>query len=529
MPPSVPGSASNLTGPIPVRETLFPTARPIHGTAVAINGKGILIRGASGSGKSDLALRLIADGAILIADDQVIVTTHQDGPYLAPPTNLAGLIEVRGVGIRRLPFVRNMPLILIVDLVDRADVPRLPDVGSITLSPYPNNHGTRGTGTAVRHLRLWPFAASTPAAIRLALTPAVETLVTSRIGSALTGAEPFGSDYTDPIMSDRDRNQDGDQITAGPHETAPGPVFSGHVLLITGLSGAGRSSSLKLLEDMGYEAVDNLPLALLPNLIGLTRDSTRPLAVGIDIRTRDFLADDLAKEVNRLTTYDGLDCRLVFLDCDDEALARRFTETRRRHPLADGRAVMDGIQLERVMIAPLRAMADLVIDTSVMRPAELKQLLAGHFALDKAQHLQIFVTSFSFRHGLPREADLVFDVRFLDNPYYDPSLRPLTGLDGPVGAHVAADPDFPQFFTGLAGLLRPLLPRYHLEGKSYLTIAIGCTGGRHRSVYVAQELARWLQAEGQMVTLAHRDILKPLNPAHETPARPDAASSGSPS
>ena len=278
------------------------------------------------------------------------------------------------------------------------------------------------------------------------------------------------------------------------------------VLLVTGMSGAGRSTTLRLLEDIGYEAVDNLPLSLLGRLLRGGGTAQRPVAVGIDVRTRDFEPDALAREVLRLGQEEQVDVRLIFLDCEDELLGRRYTETRRRHPLAGDRPVMDGIRLERRRLAALRSLADTVIDTTAMKPAELKLLLQGQFGGDQAGRLSLFVTSFSFRQGLPREADLVFDVRFLDNPHYHADLRPLTGRDATVGAHIATDPAFQPFIASLKQLLLPLLPRYAREGKSYLTIAIGCTGGRHRSVYVAELLSAWLSQNGQRVSLSHRDL-----------------------
>ena len=184
-------------------------------------------------------------------------------------------------------------------------------------------------------------------------------------------------------------------------------------------------------------------------------------------------------------------------------LQRRFTETRRRHPLAADRQVSDGIARERTLVSPLADRADVTVDTTDLSIQDLRRLLAGHFRLDGDVRLQLFVTSFSFRRGLPREADLVFDVRFLINPHYQPALRPLTGLDAPVAEMVAADPDFPEFFLRLTGLLEVLLPRYNLEGKCYLTIAIGCTGGRHRSVAIAEELRRRLHIDHAVF---HRDI-----------------------
>ncbi len=282
---------------------------------------------------------------------------------------------------------------------------------------------------------------------------------------------------------------------------------SGKVVVVTGLSGAGKSLALKSLEDLGYEAVDNLPLSLLAALIRPCACApARPLAIGIDIRTRDFAVAAMLAEMDRLAQDNDIDLSLLFVVADDDVLCRRFTETRRRHPLAPDRPLLDGIRHERELVSPLEGRADLVIDTSALPPAELKRLLAGHFQLDSQPSLVVFVTSFSYRQGLPREADLVFDARFLDNPHYVAALRPLTGRDAPVVRHVEGDPGFPQFFAALTALLEPLLPRFAAEGKSYLTIAIGCTGGRHRSVVIAEKLADWLRERDQQVDLRHREL-----------------------
>ena len=278
----------------------------------------------------------------------------------------------------------------------------------------------------------------------------------------------------------------------------------GRVLVVTGMSGAGRSTALKALEDMGYEAVDNVPLSLLPNLVSGPAEAA--LAIGVDVRTRDFDVGALIATLDRLIADHDVALQIVFLDCEDDRLMRRYTETRRRHPLAGDRPVTDGIHFERQRVWPLRDRADLVIDTTALNPGDLKRLLHGHFALDAAAGITIFVTSFSYRHGLPRDADLVFDVRFLRNPHYVTPLRPLTGRDPEVAAFIEADLDFPPFFNRLCLLLAPLLPRYECEGKSYLTIAIGCTGGRHRSVYIAERLAAWLSAQGRSVGIGHRDL-----------------------
>lgn len=282
-------------------------------------------------------------------------------------------------------------------------------------------------------------------------------------------------------------------------------------LLVTGMSGAGKSSALKALEDLGYEAVDNMPLSLLPSLIGAgeTRSTEKrsPVAIGVDIRTRDFGVDELLAFVDTLADAPGLEVRLVFLDCEDEVLRRRYTETRRRHPLAADRPVLDGIRHERRMVLALRDRSDLVIDTTDFALNDLRQLVRGHFSLDIESKLAISVVSFSFRRGLPREADLVFDARFLKNPHYEPDLRARTGLDPEVAAFIAADAGFGEFFEAMTGLVAPLLPRFQQEGKTYLTIAIGCTGGQHRSVYVADRLTAWLTGRGEQASVAHRELL----------------------
>jgi UPF0042 nucleotide-binding protein len=280
---------------------------------------------------------------------------------------------------------------------------------------------------------------------------------------------------------------------------------SSRIVIVTGMSGAGRTSALKALEDLGYEAVDNLPVSFLAGLVR-PGENARPLAAGIDIRTRDFGAGPVLAEIERLLAERHLDVRLLFLDCDDETLARRFTETRRRHPLAADRPLIDGIRHERALLDPLKTRADQVIDTTRLVPRDFKRMLEELYGLSSSPGMVVFVTSFSYRQGLPREADLVFDARFLANPHYVPELRPQSGKDGPVAEFIAKDPGFAAFFDSLTRLLEPLLPRYESEGKSYLTIAVGCTGGRHRSVFVAEKLAQWLAKQERPVELRHRDL-----------------------
>lgn len=278
------------------------------------------------------------------------------------------------------------------------------------------------------------------------------------------------------------------------------------VVIVTGMSGAGRSTALKALEDLGYEAVDNLPLPLLSALLTPGTGGGRPLAIGVDARTRDFGAAPFLEELDALIGEPSLEIRLLFLDCDSEVLQRRFSETRRRHPVTPDRRVTDGIARERDLLAPLRDRADEVIDTTDMAIGDLKRLLDSNYALERAPGLAVFVTSFAYRNGLPHEADLVFDVRFLKNPHYDEALRPLSGRDKPIGDFIETDPDFDGYFRNLTNLLAPLLPRFESEGKSYLTIAVGCTGGKHRSVYTAERLGAWLSDEGKRVSVNHRDL-----------------------
>ncbi len=278
------------------------------------------------------------------------------------------------------------------------------------------------------------------------------------------------------------------------------------VLLVTGLSGAGLSTGLKALEDLGWKAVDNLPLSLIRPLLDRKEGQNQPVALGIDSRTWDFSAAHFMDELAALKEDAGLCVRVLLIDCADGILQQRFTETRRRHPLAADRPIADGVERERQLIEPLRRVSDLVIDTSDLNVHDLRRVVAGQFTLEDGHGLLVFVTSFGFRYGLPREADLVFDVRFLDNPHYDLSLRPMTGQDKGVADKVRSDPGYPGFFSGLTSFLEPLLPRYRQEGRSYLTIAVGCTGGRHRSVFVAEELFGWLDKKGVSVGLRHRDL-----------------------
>jgi UPF0042 nucleotide-binding protein len=276
------------------------------------------------------------------------------------------------------------------------------------------------------------------------------------------------------------------------------------IVLVTGMAGAGRTTALRALEDAGFDAVDNPPIDLLGSLFKPSDQAGRRLAIGIDCRAHAFDSQGLNRDLDDLLEDNSERVRVLFLDCEEEILRRRFTETRRRHPLAQDRRVTDGIAEERVMMAPLRRRADLVIDTSQLAPGDLRRIVVGNFA-EAGDQLTVSVTSFAYRNGLPREADLVFDVRFLTNPHYVDALRPLTGKDPGVRAYVEADPNYQVLIDGLRNLLMSLLPSYRREGKAYLTIAFGCTGGRHRSIAVAQAIAGTLREAGWPVLLHHRD------------------------
>jgi UPF0042 nucleotide-binding protein len=276
------------------------------------------------------------------------------------------------------------------------------------------------------------------------------------------------------------------------------------LIVVSGMAGAGRTAALKTLEDLGFEAVNNLPLALLGSLVSVPRrDSDRPLAIGIDIRNRDFAAEALLAAIERLRRADGTGLTFVFLDCDDDELQRRYMETRHRHPLSEDRPLLDGIRHERQVLAPVRDSADLVINTTSLKTEDLGRLLGRHFSPRGSGGLAVSLLSFGYAQGIPHEADLVFDVRFLRNPHYVAELRPLTGRDRAVADYVVEDPGFAPFFTGLTGLLETMLPGY--GDRRSLTIALGCTGGRHRSVMVAERLAGWLRQKEIPVELRHRD------------------------
>jgi len=288
---------------------------------------------------------------------------------------------------------------------------------------------------------------------------------------------------------------------------APGPQ---RILLVTGLSGAGKSTVLRTLEDFGWETVDNLPLALLEPLLATPPCAgvagARPLAIGLDCRTRGFDAERLARQID--TTPNERPVETLFLDCASAELSRRYSETRRRHPLAPDRPATDGIAQERELTAPLKRSADHLIDTTDSDAPMLRQQIRARFGA-AGDSPTLTIMSFGFARGAPRTADLVLDMRFLRNPHWEPDLKDLTGLDEAVGAHIAGDEAYGEAMARIEELLLILLPRYRAEGKSYVSVAFGCTGGRHRSVHVAERVAARLRAAGFSPSLDHRDLATP--------------------
>lgn len=284
-----------------------------------------------------------------------------------------------------------------------------------------------------------------------------------------------------------------------------------NILLVTGMSGAGKSTVLRTLEDLGWEVVDNLPLLLLDRLLasplpeGADGDS-RPLALGIGARTRDFDPERIVKRIKKLREEHGHDIGTLFLDCAGGELERRYSETRRRHPLALDRPAGDGIARERELLAPIRRWANRLIDTTNMSANELAQKVRDTFSGEGLGEPTLSVMSFGYARGVPRGADLMFDMRFLRNPHWVEELRPGTGLDPDVGGFIAGDPAYDAAMAQIESLLLLLLPRYRAEGKSYVTVAFGCTGGRHRSVHVAERVAGRLRDAGFSPTVAHRDL-----------------------
>ena len=299
-------------------------------------------------------------------------------------------------------------------------------------------------------------------------------------------------------------------------------MSAGRVVVVSGLSGAGKASILRALEDIGYNAVDNPPLNLVETLIAR---ADQPLAIGLDTRSRGFDGELVRQAVARLRCTPGIQVELVYAWAEESVLLRRYTETRRRHPMAPQGRVIDGVRVETEATKPLRDDADLVIDTSDLPLAALRRRIETRFRPGLAEDgrvpgMTLSFVSFAFPAGLPREADMVFDARFLRNPHYNPQLRPRTGQDPEVAAYVEADPDFDRFFRAVLDLLVLVVPRFVQEGKKYATVAVGCTGGQHRSVYIVERLARELKAVPSLgmdmlqVNVTHRELERNAGPSN---------------
>ncbi len=283
------------------------------------------------------------------------------------------------------------------------------------------------------------------------------------------------------------------------------------ILLVTGVLGAGKTTVLRTLEDMGWEAIDNFPIRLLDRLLetepgSAQLDAGSPLAIGFDTRTRGFDPARTIERVKRLTERADLAVTTLFLDCGGIELARRYNETRRRHPMSEDKPAATGIAAERELLEPLRRWADVVISTTDFTVNDLQQAIRERFAAITPQRTTVTISSFGFSRGTPPLSDLVFDMRFLVNPHWDPNLRPMTGKDAPVGDYIRKDPVFSEAFERIRDLLVMLLPRFEANGKAYVNIAFGCTGGRHRSVFMAEEIASALREQGFSPTLLHRNL-----------------------
>lgn len=284
------------------------------------------------------------------------------------------------------------------------------------------------------------------------------------------------------------------------------PLTEGHrLVLVTGPSGAGRSTAIDALEDLGYEVIDNLPMSLIPRLID-GPPLPRPIALGMDVRNRDFNATALIETIDGLTRDPRVSLEVLYLDCAPAELIRRYAQTRRRHPLAPAETPVEGVAREIDLLAPIRVRADHLIDTTEMSPHDLKADLAQWFGRDTLHGLAVSVQSFSYKRGLPRGVDMVFDCRFLQNPYWTPALRDLDGRDAAVVDFIRADERFTPFFDKLRDLVTLLLPATVDEGKAHLSIGFGCTGGQHRSVAIAEMLGNSLAEAGWAVSKRHREL-----------------------
>lgn len=289
------------------------------------------------------------------------------------------------------------------------------------------------------------------------------------------------------------------------------------IILLTGPSGAGRSTAIRAMEDLGFEAIDNLPLSLLPRLLDGPPIS-HDLVLGLDVRNRDFSANALIQTLDRLQGMQGITPELLYIDCRADVLLRRFSETRRRHPLAPAESPDQGVQRELDLLIPIRARADILIDTSEMTPHDLRAEVDRLITPESGARLAVSVNSFSYKRGLPRGVDMVLDCRFLRNPYWEPALRSFNGTSAEVAAYVAEDERFQPFFDKTLEMAELLLPAYLEEGKAHFALGFGCTGGQHRSVAIAEKMSQALAERGWQVSTRHRELERADQPKRSAKA-----------
>lgn len=525
-------------------------AEAVQAACVAFGGAGLLILGAPGSGKSRLALDLIARGGVLVADD--LVRLSHDGQELigAPDPTTAGLIEARGLGLLDLaaldPAVgAAVPIRLAIRLSTPGDAPaeRLPERRFVCLCgrriPLVCIQDGGGLDAALMAVARGAALLDPDAPLPTAGGRPTGRLDDERQderhgGTGERSGDMSGEDPRDPSVAAHpqpgDPTEPRSEIDGGGVDGREIDGRSARIVVVTGRSGAGRSTAINALEDLGFEKVDTPPLPFVAAIASRALSMGKRLAIGLDAKTDGFSPDAFAALLKRLRAEEpSADAALlvsVFLDCEDEALLRRYVETRRRHPLAPRGAVEDGLIADRRATDALRALTDMIIDTSRLTPADLKRTMRARFADDDAPGLALTVMSFSYKTGLPPDADLVVDCRFLRNPHYDEILRPLDGRDPNVAAFVAADPLYRPFLDQQIAQAELLLPAFRGEGKSYLTVAFGCTGGKHRSVAVAEAYAAALASRGWTATVRHRErdpMSEGTGPSRPAPHQPSAA------
>ena len=479
----------------------------VHGVLVDLLGLGVLIVGESGIGKSECGLELVSRGHRLVADDVVELRRRAesfvDG---SGPEATRFFMEVRGLGLIDVQAIFGV-------VGGVRDEDRRPRRAARAMGSGAGVRPARPRGSALRP------GGREGAARADAGRPRAQHRHAGRSGGPQRAAQGAGlSRRENPDRAPRRRVAragalEGDEVSPRRAGRAAPQSGRGRFVVLTGLSGAGKSQAIRALEDLGYFCVDNLPTQLVPTLAALSRREGAVLpkvALVIDVREGGFLRE-FPRVWRQLKATPGLDPALIFLEASHEALVRRFSETRRPHPLAHGRPVVEGIRAERRQLQKIRALADEIIDTTHLTVHQLRERFQSFAqARGAARHLLVTLLSFGFKFGVPLDADIVLDVRFLPNPHFVPALKPKTGKDRAVVTFLRQQPITDQFLAKLVDLLRFLVPEYVREGKAYLTVAIGCTGGRHRSVMIAEALRRSLDdLKDVQIRVRHRDVEQP--------------------